>query len=385
MTRSTSRGDNLAHCLPSFSIHGRQGEKDKRPEPDRPPDRPRQRALSERARPQALEPPPPQEQPRPSSDGSSGSQGTPTPTREDMQGQSLRAAHETYVRILQEKHAAEKAELIRRIERLERETKKRDREIKGLRWLVLNATSEDGTMSGAQALLALDEKLSGGRLRSTSRSSEWSTPSGSVRSRTSSGHKSRTDQSIANSPDGSTEDGLLELQQEVSDLIAPWYSYSPKASDTEGERPGSPGASLRRSRTLPENDAAAIKQARRSSSPVIPAVPTIPKGLGFDVQDSTSDVSQSSSVPSMTTSTTASTSASSHLSAIPEQPTPTESLFGADVDEKDGSRTARSSVAYAHNLKVGMSPSIGQVLDRGRSTEETNMDDVLRKLRAFSP
>lgn len=98
-----------------------------------------------------------------------------TPTREDHpQALGLRAAHDTFIRILQEKHAAEKAELLKRIERLEREARKREREIKGLRWLVMNATSTSNGEASYAQLLALDEQLSSGRLRSGSKSSQLS-------------------------------------------------------------------------------------------------------------------------------------------------------------------------------------------------------------------
>ncbi|KAI0089555.1 hypothetical protein BDY19DRAFT_109991 [Irpex rosettiformis] len=111
-----------------------------------------------------------------------------TPTKEEGNAASsgLRVAHETFVRILQEKHAAEKAELVRRIERREREARKREREIKDLRWLVMNPNGgATGAAAGEHpggtvgqpyvALLALEEQLAVGRLRSGSKSSEVTT------------------------------------------------------------------------------------------------------------------------------------------------------------------------------------------------------------------
>lgn len=39
-----------------------------------------------------------------------------------------------------------------------------------------------------------------------------------------------------------------------------------------------------------------------------------------------------------------------------------------------------ATVAYQHNLKLGQTPSIAQMLDK---SAEASMDDVLKKFRAF--
>ena len=44
------------------------------------------------------------------------------------------------------------------------------------------------------------------------------------------------------------------------------------------------------------------------------------------------------------------------------------------------SSLAAASTAYSSNLKLGKSPSIGQVLDRNSAA---GMDEVLKKLRSF--
>lgn len=335
---------------------------------------------------------------RPPSEGSRRSQESTTPTKDDAPTHSLRAAHDTYIRILQEKHAAEKAELVRRIERLEREARKRDKEIEGLRWIILE--NPRGGEHAAVSAVSLDKYLAMGRIRSGSKSSEGS----SLRSRTSSGLRSRADLSPAanlNSPEGSTEDGLTELQSQVSDFIAPWQNYTPRMEPAQAERSGSPSSisSLRRSNTMP--DAPATRHGKRSSSPVRLTLPKGSDGLGIDIPtipSSESDASggESSSVPSLTASNTASSTPSSTLSAIPEMASlPSEDDQAWEQTEKEGHRASRAlkrlsssslvqaASAYASNLKLGMSPSIEQVLDRTRSEQEAGMDEVLKKLRAF--
>jgi hypothetical protein len=346
---------------------------------------------------------------RPPSEASRRSQESATPTRDDAPGHSLRVAHDTYIRILQEKHAAEKAELLKHIDRLEREARKREREIKGLRWLVLNANAQGSDEAGQAHLLALDEQLKAGRLRSGSKSSLASVESAARRSRSNSGV--RADHAVVSldSPRESTDDGLKELQDQVSDLIAPWQTYTPRIEPAEGERSGSPSPAgdLRRSNTMPDALAARHSKHMSTSSPILPG------GLGFDIPTipgSQSDVSAigdgESSVPSLTVSAsnTSSSSQSSALSAIPEIASiPSKADIGArerrdtlckdkDKDERRASRALKRVSAsslmqaaqqYASNLKAGMSPSIGQVLDRTRTAEEASMNDVLKKLRAF--
>lgn len=322
-----------------------------------------------------------------------------TPTREDTPAHSLRAAHDTYIRILQEKHAAEKAELLKRIDRLEREARKRDREIKGLRWLVLNANAQGNEEAASTHLQALDEELKTGRLRSGSKSSEISMGSSASRSRSTSGVRKPSVVSL-DSPRESTEDGLKELQDQVSDLIAPWHTYTPRIEPADAERSGSPSSvsELRRSNTVPDMlaHAAAARHAKRTSSPVLPG------GLGFDIPTipgSESDVStgggESSSLPSLTASNTASSTQSSALSAIPEIASiPSEGDLAREKREKEERRASRAlkrvsasslmqaAQQYATNLKLGMSPSIGQVLDRSsRGAEEASPSDTQKKSR----
>ncbi len=359
------RGNDPAYHLPSFS-HGRYSEKDeKETERENPKEQSRDNIVYVQSQPES----------RPQT-------GDTTPTRDDTPTQSLRAAHDTYVRILREKHAAEKADLVKRIERLERDARRREREIKGLRWLVMNANTE-----GGGGVLSLEDQLIIGRLRSGSKASEFSHAS-SGRSRASSSVQGA--ERGAMSPSNSVEEGLIELQTTVGDF------FIPTARSSEiSERPGSQGSgrSLRRSNTMPDGFASsAAKRARRSSSPVLPNLPSnlnVPGGLGFDIPSipgSDSDLSlvtlDSSSLPSLTTTNTT----SSTLSIIPEVP----SLPAKEESRRASKALKRMSASpqvsqsqsmYASNLKVGQSPSIEQVMDR--TSRETSMQEVLKKLRAF--
>ena len=66
--------------------------------------------------------------------------------REVLNTQSTRYTKlSSYLMELIEQHAAEKAELLRRIDSMERELQKREREVKGLRWLVANMNHGEAT------------------------------------------------------------------------------------------------------------------------------------------------------------------------------------------------------------------------------------------------
>ncbi|KAF7799665.1 hypothetical protein EIP86_010905 [Pleurotus ostreatoroseus] len=325
----------------------------------------------------------------PSAQGRASDTGETTPTRDDGSGQSLRAAHDTFVRMLREKHAMEKAELLKRIERLEKEARRREREIKGLRWLVMNG----GADRGGSAVLSVEDQIVMGRLRSGSKASDFSAAS-SGRSRSSSLLHTAPDPE-SEEPAESVEEGLRDLQATVGDLISANF---PPTAEGRG-RPDSPPedamGSLSRSHTFsdsPGSASSAVKQLRRSSSPVLSGgISSKSSGLGFDIPSipgSGSDMSlttaESVSLPSLTATNTASSS----LSVIPEV---TSSVIEHDgeralKEERRASRMLKrisasspAQASYATNLKIGMSPSIEQVLDR----VDGGMDDVLKKLRAF--
>ena len=363
--KSKNGRTDLSHCIP---LPGRHSEKKEPAKEDRP-----------RTRADTLVPP-----------RSPTMVSTPdvqsSVLREDGNPQSLRAAHETFVRMLREKHAAEKTELLKRIERLEKEARRREREIKGLRWLIMNSS----TQAGSAGVSAEDQAIMG-RLRSGSKASDFSIAS-SGRSRSSSLMQMvEREEPAQDSPRrNSVEEGLKDLQDTVSDLIVPAHAVGDHQSTGRPDSP--PESAMRRSpSSSPDRDMRAIKQMRRASSPVM----SLPSGLGFDIPTipgSDSDLSvgpaETVSIPSLSASNTS----SSGLSVIPEV---------APVIEKDGERALakeerrasrilkRLSTAsaaqsnYAANLKIGMSPSIEQVLDRTKEIEQGGIDDVLRKLRAF--
>lgn len=363
--KSKSGRADLLHCIPLPSRHSEKKELAKEDKP-----RPRAESLVPPRSPTMVSAPDVQS----------------SILREDGNTQSLRIAHETFVRMLREKHATEKAELLKRIERLEKDARRREREIKGLRWLIMNSNTQSG---------AAEEQVMTGRLRSGSMASDFSIAS-SGGSRSSSlmqtVERGERGEPAQESPQrSSVEEGLKDLQDTVSDLIVATRSVGDHQSTGRPDSP--PESAMRRSpSSSPDRDMRAIKQARRASSPVM----SRPGGLGFDIPSipgSDSDLSlgpaETVSIPSLSASNTS----SSGLSVIPEV---------VPVIEKDGERALakeerrasrilkRLSTAsaaqdtYAANLKIGMSPSIEQVLDSTKDLERSDMDDVLRKLRAFS-
>ncbi|TCD64293.1 hypothetical protein EIP91_004271 [Steccherinum ochraceum] len=381
---------------------------------------------------------------------------------------SLRATHEEYIRSIRETHAMEKAELMRRIDSLEREARKREREVKGLRWLVMNASSAGGVAGGGEGArtavsLSAAETQGQGRFRSGSKSSQVSLASNASSGLSSSHRRELSGSALqaalhSHSPRTSTEEGLYELQSTIADLIAPnattplmdGHRSKPSLSPSplghsarlfdKASPPTPPPTSaaltrLRRSNTLPDgvsplptvskpSPISTSKSARRTSSPVLPPntppAPPPPTGLGIQNVDipsiptassfssynrlSTTDttLSVASTIPSLTSNV--STASSSALSAIPESShtNPHPNLNAKDKDrekeERDARRASRvlkrlsassttasvdSGTAYHHNLKLGSTPSIAQMLDLDKTVAEASMDDVLKKLRAF--
>ena len=328
---------------------------------------------------------------------------------------TLRARHESQIRTLRELHEAEKAELLRRIEALEREMHKKDREIKGLRYLVLHASDQNGdaTNDPNRAASLVDTER---RNRSESKASDFSLSS-------STSHYVDAAQNLlaANSPRSSTEEGLYEVQASISDLLS--YNESPPILP-ETTPPLNLKIRSKRANTLPGKSPhvaqlkalAAVKQARRTSSPVLPANGNLAPasnsskvtGLGIDypsipsLSESASHGSMRSTNSSVLTapSLTATNTTSSSLSAIPESPNRDIEMNGdvgqdktrRDIEERQASRVQVTStkrlsgtpthpaIAYHNNLKLGESPSIGQLLD---NPETDLMEDVLRKLRSF--
>ncbi|THH30479.1 hypothetical protein EUX98_g3690 [Antrodiella citrinella] len=317
---------------------------------------------------------------------------------------SLRATHEEYVRSIRETHAMEMAELMRRVEQLEREVRKRDREIKGLRWLVMNANNGGSTSDpGLKPTSSSKGEASAGRYRSESKSSQvsqLSTASSGV-----SGHRRDAADTIPgipalHSPRTSTEEGLYDLQSTISDLIAPAATPPlPNTGRTKTQSPSpdvspskpslttqSPPPRLKRANTLPDNvstfpsPSSSSRSARRTSSPIlppsspspsskslkaskppvptasgaglgiqnidIPSIPTASSSLGFNRLSTTdTTLSSASTIPSLTSNV--STASSSALSAIPETSNgaldPQEREKENQERERDTRRTSRQS------------------------------------------
>ncbi|KZT65184.1 hypothetical protein DAEQUDRAFT_540035 [Daedalea quercina L-15889] len=346
--------------------------------------------------------------------------------REALQAQSAKYQRlSTYLLTLSERHAVEKNELIRRIETLEKDARRREREITGLRWLVMNASPGNGIAATNGNGAAAKEGQSPTKpspvmkLRERMRSVSVSNAQGSHRGGRKVGTPPEWALSTDSQGDGSIEEGLLETQQSISDLIAP-LQPSPPTSDAVASPV--PVSRMRRANTwsLPEAmnrhaiSAAQQRRPRRTSSPTLPgsvtglgisvgdlpSIPSLPESeLGHDMSPMTSPSETVVSIPSLT----AADSASSGLSAIPEAPaTPVRASMEKGMPdvpkEKDlngrrlrresavmgsphipgrhtsspsisSSSPASASAAYAGNLEMGASPSIGQVLDRVSMTD----------------
>ncbi|OCH94581.1 hypothetical protein OBBRIDRAFT_789060 [Obba rivulosa] len=345
--------------------------------------------------------------------------------REALNAQSARYARlAAYVPSLIEKHAAEKSELKRRIEVLEQEAHKREREIKGLRWLVMNANPTPPASSGRQPGFSQVERGQDA-IKPGPQPAQHVAPTVLMES----GHAGTL--SIDSLSGGSMEEGLFELQATVSDLIAP-LSTPPSTEMSRSRDRRSSRARLRRSNTISyelNQDAsilAAQKQARRTSSPVLPppggtqsmfsfkgspsiktspaisasnpsfeleSIPTIPSfGSEQRISPIPSIASPSFSLPSLTATNTA----SSGLSAIPELPKSPAGTVSAESSDYEpivpaaecpttgeeqhvphprkhvatiSTSSTSASTAYADNLKMGAAPSIGQVLDRATESK----------------
>ncbi|EIN14474.1 hypothetical protein PUNSTDRAFT_140759 [Punctularia strigosozonata HHB-11173 SS5] len=329
-----------------------------------------------------------------------------------------------YVLSLTQKHEDEKTSLVQRIEELQREIKKRDREIKGLRWLVVNGAAVAG-QSG---------------------STPGSAPTTGQRERSLSSSHSRQ---------STVETIGQQLRREYADDSEKCY-LTPALeaeSPTTGSLDNSDGATvLQRSSTVkhtlaPGSQACgwrlSPKQFRRKSSPVVnvygKAEPGAGLGLGMGplppattssdsevvsarsalgTRASSSSLSSSAStVPTMTAASTASSGLSAILESPPQSSDGT-SEFPRSIIPEEGKRRekderraikalrrisssssksgssvhvtatppcpplppdAAASTSYASNLRKGAMPSIDNVL--GRSVTDEKMEHVLARLR----
>jgi hypothetical protein len=267
-----------------------------------------------------------------------------------------------YLIAVTEKHAIEKAVLMKKIDTLEREARKTARELKGLRYLVMNGTGS-GVYHGSSP-------LGSSSLSTISVKSQGCEDSIDIRA----GSKVEV-----SSSDGSTNrplpDTLLLNVSRPASLTVPVM---------EGKLGLGPDPSSTHIHSLSTVE-------KRSSVSSFSSVP--------------SAASSTSSLPLPGPTTTAST-VSSGLSAIPEtrmpspestrDPAVAAAILAAErqqqKEERRASRALRrlssssttssasaASSAYAANLSRGRPPSIAQVLG-----ESSSMEDVLEKLRPFA-
>ncbi|KDQ56868.1 hypothetical protein JAAARDRAFT_59093 [Jaapia argillacea MUCL 33604] len=309
---------------------------------------------------------------------------TETQLRERLRDQTVKVDQlSEYLLEVLSRHEGEKGILERRIEQLEKEARKRDKEIRGLRYLIMNG--------------GLMDALPGASLQASS---------------------SDLFRTLSRSPGSSAAEGLNLLQDSSPSSSRPGTA----PSHVEPESPSAPKPSrhrtLKRSITLPENHFAQTTLTANRSQGSISRSPTISitestdsltnaRSLGLDLPTMTNQPSMSSlssfsststsSLPALTTTSTA----TSALSAIPESPSPytdTSSKDAAKQREKEERRHSRilkrlsassttslippSPVVHTSHSdsKKGKGKSIEQVLD-----QTSDMEELLEKLRRLGP
>ncbi|KAF9011838.1 hypothetical protein BDQ17DRAFT_1537663 [Cyathus striatus] len=260
----------------------------------------------------------------------------------------------TYLLKVTEAHDAEVASLEKKVYALEKEAARKDKEIKGLTWLVNNhrgppVSSSASTASRIQSSLESDQESAG-----------------------------------ASSPSGASSN--IRRYQYTDDSGAESHATSGAESPTSGAEslPSLRGKRVKRPFTLGESSynlyrATMGKRATEAKVSSDQATTTAtPNKRSSAASLSPSTASSSSLLPSSPSSTTVSS-----LSAIPE----TTLRFSGDTSDKGdlGSRTSSristsstissSSSNYASNLKRSRPPSIAQVLEK--SEKLAVMDEVL--------
>ncbi|KAI5824257.1 hypothetical protein K523DRAFT_420923 [Schizophyllum commune Tattone D] len=248
-------------------------------------------------------------------------------------------------------HTTEKAALEKKVSSLTREVSRKDREIKGLTWVIVNGPSSDSP-----------------RTPSTPRSPTARSPSPT-----------------------SLSSKKLRVRQEENDSGAESYATSGTEARTDSAWEGPSGASGAESSTSTSFLHGRIRTHRKPPS-YLQAAPS--SGSGLPLARSASVASMSSAARSTTRSTRAesTTSSSPGLSSIPEAvssrsaiplrtPSMTKVSSAKDRErerekEKEKARQARiaqrlastptPASAYAANLRTGRSPSIAQVLDKDK-------------------
>ena len=265
----------------------------------------------------------------------------------------------TYVLKVTETHSTEVSNLEKKILALDKEVARKDKELKGLRWIINNGDSSQqpqplpaGVLS--HALLSPTSTLSesdqdSSRMVPSSRRLYYQSDSGT--------------ESIRSATSGSESPSIRHKSlRKPSALAEVTYNFYRTAST---RRPSKLPPGLGSEKTIPE-----MPNKRSSLSSVSPSP-----------SSSTSSLLPPS--PSITMSS---------LSAIPEGPSSALRSSNSDQEERralhashrastssmTSSSTAASS-AYSGNIKRSRPPSIAQVLDKSPI-----MDDMLEKLRPFA-
>ncbi|KII91747.1 hypothetical protein PLICRDRAFT_173554 [Plicaturopsis crispa FD-325 SS-3] len=285
---------------------------------------------------------------------------TPEQLREALAGERARysvlASHLTHIR---EKNDAEKMVLEKRIETLEREAKRREQEIAGLRWLVMNGTAPNGARTGNR-LRAADSQST-----INSESLAPSTSAGANGSRTSltdvedHDHQSklRSASSMPNAHNAFSASGTATTRSPPNAGLG---IDLPELSSLQSAEKIIPGASLPSSAA---SSTSSLPLAGDRSSAVLSAIPESPPPSEEGVSEATLAVQRqqekeerraSRALRRMSVGSTASVSS---IAAAPPSTT----------------------AAYAANLDVGRSPSIAQLLE-----QSPDMEGVLEMLRPFA-
>ncbi|KAH7929013.1 hypothetical protein BV22DRAFT_161070 [Leucogyrophana mollusca] len=274
-------------------------------------------------------------------DGEFASRASPSELRDALTIAKLKYDHlQDYVQSITKNFEEEKAEMSKTIEALQREARKRTREIEGLRWLVIH----NGAVGDIDAAANL------------ARSSE----------------------------DDSTQDD------------------NPRSYSLDTARAPSP-SKLKRSNTLPDNLSAPPGRLNHASEllPSHSSEPRSPAGLGFNflhtstststlelpnadysITNSATSSRSSLSLPGLTPSTTSS------LSAIPEQPSGDIVITRAERQRMKEERRASRALRRISASSVASTTSVASAephapLDDDKFLDPQSMDDVLEKLRPF--
>ncbi|TFK75678.1 hypothetical protein BDN72DRAFT_892174 [Pluteus cervinus] len=311
-------------------------------------------------------------------------------------------------------HLSEKSALEKKIASLEREGARKDKEIKGLTWLLLNnrGYSGSGTSTGGNAnaggstvsrpasVLDSDSQSAQGipQRCPSSASSKLSPRRLQYQYTDESGaesHPTSGAESLRGSGASSSESPImfrtrrLRKTNENTSGARPYGSSAVPSTITNGtgslsrsssvKRISSTRSSLATDLSIPDT----YQSSKRSSVSSYITTNSISTSASAATSAS-SPASSVSSLPMASPSPANANSQGSSLSAIPEAPTPSKSKpsgipTSSSKEDRRNSRIAAPRDTYASNLRKGRPPSIAQVLER-----TPTMDDVFEKLKPFA-